>query len=87
MGQLIHDIQPLTEMPSYLRGYGKQGRIAKSICDEVLISELHRRGVTIETIFGQYYALDEMASHSTLTVGDARLAGFGTPAVNYNQPF
>lgn len=104
MGQLIQDIKPLTRnVPSYLRGYGTQGRVAKRLRTDVLISELYRRGVSIEDIFGQFYALEEMASarddeifgndeegqhgRQPLTVGDAQLAFGSQQTINYNQPF
>lgn len=104
MGQLIQDIKPLPQsVPSYLRGYGTQGRVAKRLRSDVLISELYRRGVSIEDIFGQFYALEEMASarddeifgndeegqhgRPPLTVGDARLAFGEQQTINYNQPF
>lgn len=87
---LIQDIKPLPRhVPAYLRGYGKQGRVARRLRTDVIISELYRRGVTIEDIFGQYYAIEEMASaaddeifgndeegqhgRQPLTVGDALL--------------
>lgn len=86
MGKLIQDIkQPFTMT---------NGRMIKILWE---------RGVTIEQIFGQYYAMEEMASarddeifgndeegqhgRPVLTVGDARLAGFGTPEVKHDQPF
>lgn len=95
MGQLIEDIVPMYDVPSYLRGYGKQGRAVRKISADVLISELYHRGYSIEDIFGIYYQLDEMYSHrddewlgrATLTVGDAELAGFAQPKINYEQPF
>ncbi len=34
----------------------------KTICNQCLITELHNRGVSIEDIFGQYYAEEEMAA-------------------------
>lgn len=52
-----------------------------------LITELYNRNVNIEDIFGHFYVLDEMATHRHLTVGDARLVGYGLPKINYNQPF
>ena len=65
---------------------------------ESLITELHNRGVTIEQIFGQFYAEEAMADARSdeegrhgrpLTVGDAELAGFtrlpATPLTR--QPF
>ena len=101
---LIQDIKPLPRhVPAYLRGYGKQGRVARRLRTDVITSELYRRGVTIEDIFGQYYAIEEMASaaddeifgndeegqhgRQPLTVGDAQLAGFGLPTVKHDQPF
>lgn len=85
--KLIHDVTP-----SYLKGYGRHGRLAKKLRTDVMVSELYRRGVTIEEIFRQYYALEEMASarddtifgndedgqhgRPPLTVADAELAGF-----------
>lgn len=100
---LIQDVRPLPgNVPAYLRGYGKQGRVARRIKTDVLISELYRRGITIEQVFGQYYAItamvdakddeiygnDEEGQHGRppLTVGDARLAGYGLPKINYKQP-
>lgn len=81
----------------------KPPRSFRQATTEELITELFNRGTSIETIFGQFYALEEMASNrddelfgndeegrhgrAPLTVGDARLAGFGTPVVNYKQPF
>lgn len=93
--QLIQDVVPVYDVPSYLRGYGKQGRMVQKISMDVLISELYHRGISIEDIFGIYYALDEMYSHrdeewqgrATLTVGDARAAGHGAPQIDYKQPF
>lgn len=95
MGQLIQDVVPVYDVPSYLKGYGKQGRMVRKISMDVLVSELYHRGVKIEDIFGLYYALDEMYSHrddeqsgrAVLTVGDAERVGFAQPKVNYNQPF
>ena len=58
-----------------------------------LVTELHRRGVTVQDIFGMYYAIEAEADHRTdqvfgddergqhgrqLTVGDAELAGHAT---------
>lgn len=93
--QLIQDVVPVYDVPSYLRGYGKQGRMVQKISMDVLVSELYHRGVSIEDIFGIYYALDEMYSHrdedwdgrASLTVGDAELAGVAKPKIKYNQPF
>lgn len=101
--QLIQDVRPLPgHVPAYLRGYGRQGRVARRIKTDVIISELYRRGVTIEEIFGRYYAItamvdakddeiygnDEEGQHGRkLTVGDARLAGYGLPKINHDQPF
>ena len=63
----------------------------KNFQTETLIEELWDRGVDIQRIFGQFYALEEMANHRSdlvfgndedgqhgippLTVGDVELAG------------
>ncbi len=89
MGKLIEDIKPL-DYPY-------------TTTSSRMIATLYKRGVTIEQIFGQYYAMEEMANarddeifgndeegqhgRPVLTVGDARLAGFGTPEVKHDQPF
>ncbi len=62
-----------------------------TLTNEQLINMLHERGVTIEQIFGQYYAIEEMgnAQWELLTVGDVELAGLATqPDTPINrQPF
>lgn len=89
MGKLIEDIKPVKH--PFTMTNGKMIRI------------LWERGVTIEEIFGQYYAMEEMANarddeifgndeegqhgRPPLTVGDAQLAGFGLPTVKHDQPF
>lgn len=89
MGKLIEDIKPVKH--PFTMTNGKMIRI------------LWERGVTIEDIFGQYYAMEEMANarddeifgndeegqhgRPPLTVGDAQLAGFGLPTVKHDQPF
>lgn len=60
MAKLIQDVTPVIDVPAYQRGFG-QARQAKRLRSEVLITELWERGVTIETIFGNFYALEEMA--------------------------
>lgn len=86
MGRLIQDIKPYKPFTM------TSGR---------MIKKLWERGVTIEDIFGIYYALeaqadarlervfgnDEEGQHGKLTVGDARLAGYGVPEVTNTQPF
>lgn len=84
MSKLIQDIRP-PQVPT-----------------ERLVYELFSRGVAFEEIFRIYYALSAMTDHqldelfgddeagqhgARLTVGDARLAGYGTPPIKYNQPF
>ncbi|MGK2896073.1 MAG: hypothetical protein ACSLEY_00510 [Candidatus Saccharimonadales bacterium] len=64
-----------------------------TVAVEWMVNELHERGVTIEDIFGMYYAIeanadarderifgnDEEGQHGrVLTVGDAQLAGLAT---------
>ena len=48
---------------------------ASKLSTEVLITELWERRVTIKDIFGQFYALEEMANQPFLTVEDVELAG------------
>ena len=55
--QLIQDI---FRVPAFMRGFGQKYQ-AKEVDTEVMIEELYNRGITIERIFGQYYALEEMA--------------------------
>lgn len=59
MDKLIQDITPV-ETPAYLRGYGQKTQ-AKRLTTEVMVEELFHRGVTIEDIFGQFYAMEAMA--------------------------
>lgn len=88
MGKLIQDVIPVNNLPAYLRGYGS--RSLRRCRTDKLIAELHHRGITIEDIFGQYYAMeaiadarddeifgnDEEGQHgAVLTVGDVHLAG------------
>lgn len=65
------------------------GKMLKRVRTDMLIAELHQRGITVEDIFGQYYAMeaiadtkddeifgnDEEGQHGrqSLTVGDALL--------------
>ena len=64
MDKLIHDITPVLKKvdttPSYMRGFGQKQQ-AKRLSSEVMVEELFNRGVTIETIFGNFYALEAMA--------------------------
>lgn len=99
MQKLIHDVY---ESPAYARGYGKK-TILKELTDEQLIDELYKRGVTIERVFAQFFAEEEMGNAKSdelwgndeegqhgrppLTVGDANLAGHGLPKINHEQPF
>lgn len=86
---LIQDvISP--HIPAFMRGFGEKAQ-AKELSTEVIIDELFRRGVGIERIFAQYYALEENATgrqwqyfgtgeegqhgRPPITVGDAHLAG------------
>lgn len=49
------------------------------VSSENLIAVLFSRGVDIQTIFGQYYAMEEMGNHGvTLTVADAEIAGLAS---------
>ena len=86
---LIQDITDVTDIPAYQRGYG-QARKARKLTTKAMVMELHNRGVTIQDIFGMYYAIEEAASarhdaifgndeegqHGRMTVGDAELAGY-----------
>lgn len=89
-GQLIEDVTPLDEVPAYQRGFGKSNEYVCTMTNGKIIAMLHRRGVTIETIFGVYYAIeaqadardeelfgnDEQGQHGRiLKVGDVELAG------------
>lgn len=72
----------------------KQPVVDNSATEDRLIEALWHHGVTIERIFGVFYALEEMANHRSdmvfgndeegqhgrkpLTVGDAELAGFAS---------
>lgn len=50
----------------------------ESISTDEVIHLLWKRGVGIERIFGQFYEMEEMASHQgrePMTVADAELAG------------
>lgn len=91
-------IQDVHTVPAYQRGYGGLKRHSS----ESLIVALYRRGVSIEEIFGIFYALEESDSErddaifgsseegnhgATLTVGDAQLAGGITPKPGERQPF
>lgn len=60
MGHLIQDVTPANQLPAYLRGYGC-GKLLKRARTDMLISELHYRGISIEDIFGQYYAMEAIA--------------------------
>lgn len=60
MGGLIHDVNPKQE-PVITMTTGK------------IVALLYKRGVTIEDIFGIYYAIDAGSATPVLTVGDAQL--------------
>jgi len=89
---VIDGIQPPRHtLPAYLRGYGKSKLLRKARTD-TLVAELYRRGVTMQEIFGVFYALEQMedarldeifgndeeGQHGRvpLTVEDAELVGF-----------
>jgi len=91
---VIDGIQPPRHtLPAYLRGYGKSKLLRKARTD-TLVAELYRRGVTIQDIFGVFYALEQMEGarldelfgndeegehgRQPLTVEDAELAGFAS---------
>jgi len=98
---LIQDVQPY-ESPAYMRGYGKTA-IMRDTPTEDLITEIHKRGTTIEQVFAQFYALEAMADGKhdelfgngedgqhgrPLTVGDVELAGLASlPEVPNPRPF
>lgn len=86
---LIQDVKPyVNKLPAYMRGYG-MGKKLKHFRTDMLIAELYHRGISVEDIFGQYYAMeairdarddeifgnDEEGQHGrpVLTVGDAQL--------------
>lgn len=109
MGKLIQDIKEpyKPEMPPEsvmrLARRNEATHYITKVDTDLLVQELFNRGTSIEDIFGQYYAMEEMANarddeifgndeegqhgRPVLTVGDARLAGFGTPEVKHDQPF
>lgn len=78
--------------PSYLRGYGARGKALRGARSDVLITELYRRGVTIEDVFSIFYSLEQMElarldemfgndeegqhGRQPLTVADVELVGF-----------
>ena len=88
-GQLITDVTPLLDVPTYQRKYGCEHMF--TMTTGKIVAALHKRGVTIEDIFGIYYAIeaqadarddeifgnDEEGQHGKplLTVGDVELAG------------
>lgn len=88
MGKLIQDVTPV--------------RTIRQVQTSTLVNELFRRGITIEQLFGMYYALEAITGHlddelfgndedgqhgrQPITVGDAQLA-LGVQPIKYNQPF
>lgn len=84
MGRLIQDVIPFRKQNFDTKQHTSTKRIVST---EVLVTTLYIRGVSIKDIFGMYYALDEQATTPTITVEEARLAGYGTPEIDHKQPF
>lgn len=55
----VWDVTPANNLPAYLRGYGSKK--LHTVRTDKLIAELHNRGVTVEDVFGQYYAMEAIA--------------------------
>jgi len=49
-------IQDVVPSPAYVRGYGKTA-LLKELTNEQLVDELHKRGVGIDRVFAQFYAI------------------------------
>ena len=89
LGTLIQDVTPKLDVPTYQRKYGCEHMF--TMTTGKIVAALHKRGVTIEDIFGIYYAIeaqadarddeifgnDEEGQHGkpVLKVGDVELAG------------
>lgn len=105
MAKLIQDVKPPYRPkplpPETLRTINRttDANYIEHTDTDILITELHDRGVSIQDVFAQYYAMeaaedahsdelfgnDEQGQHGKpLTVGDAELAGL-TPQLP-NQP-
>ncbi len=95
-------IQDVVPSPAYVRGYGKTA-LLKELTNEQLVDELHKRGVGIDRVFAQFYAIEAMSTGKDweingdgeegqhgrpLTVGDVELAGLAElPETPNPRPF
>lgn len=75
-------IQDVHRVPAYKRGYGGLQRHSS----ESLIMALYRRGVSIEDIFGIFYALEESANARDDDIFGSSEEGLHGGAIKLRKP-